>query len=238
MSEYEQEDFEGIDPEPQGQPQGQPQPDDPYADRFHAIENGLYNLAQHVVNMGQYEEEPAEPQSFPEMTLRPTAEGGWELVNPEQPEPEGPTPEQLVAQALQPYAPILSAAEKAHTDAVVNNAFDTIVENAKASGQELNFDRTLARDYAEMYAQTGQASSFEDAIKSGVVKAMLIQHQLGQVSNQEREDHLKALAQHRAGPGAGGAASESPEVPTGTDAYDRNQEQFFNARRGALRPVS
>lgn len=236
MGEYESE-FDNLDPEPDlGQQQAPPQQEpqaDPAAARMDALERGLYQLA-HLYMQDQEGYEEPQPQEVPELRLRVNPQtGAWEPYQ-EQQEPQQPDVNQLVEQALAPHMPRLEQFERAEGEHRINQAFETIAGNLAQhnNGEEVKFSRATARAHAEYLASSGQAPTFEDAVKAGVAHALLERKQIEEELRGANQDHLKALAEHRPEPGAGGNASPRAETPTGQDAYDRVKDQFFSERRG------
>jgi hypothetical protein len=172
---------------------------------------------------------PSEPQQPPELRLRVNPDSGaWETVGPEPESPPDPAEvaEQLVAERMAPYEPMLNIAQNQMLDSQCSQAFQTI----RSQVPDMVFDDTDARFYAEQAAQTGQARTFEDALKMGVARSAQREQQRREAYQAEQQQHLQKLAEARQEP-EGGAAAPARETPRGTNAYEEVQKQFFADRR-------
>jgi hypothetical protein len=222
--------FDELDPEPQAEPQTQTEPQYVPREDFESLRYGVAQLAHYLA--AQQNQEPSEPQAVPELRLAVNPQtGAWEPVQ-EQAAPIDPAEaaRQAAMEAIAPYQPMLAASREQAVNQQVAQAFATV----KANGVE--FDEQEAYEQAELLAATGQVSNFADAIKGGISRAMLRDQQRRQAWEAERSEHLDKLASGRQEPPASGSASPAGEVPTGADAYHRNQEAFF-AAKGQLRSV-
>lgn len=216
--------FDELDPEPQAEP-AQAEPQFVPREQFEELRYGVAQLAHYLASQEQNQAQP-EPQSVPELRLAVNPQtGAWEPVQ-EQPAPIDPAEaaRQAAHEAVAPYQPMLNAAREQAVNQQMSSAF------AAVKAQGIEFNEQEAYEQAELLAATGQVNNFADAVKGGISRAMLRDQQRRQAWEAERSEHLDKLASGRQEPSSGGSASPAGEVPTGADAYHRNQENFFQSR--------
>jgi hypothetical protein len=220
-------------------PSGDAQPEYVTRDQFDEMRHQHLQMAHVLANylQGGFEQEPQEPREITMPSMRYNPETGMLDPVPAEPEPVDPEEiarmraEELINERLGPVLPVLDVVQKEISERQINSAFDRL-----KSDQNLNFDNKGAEMFANAFisSQPPGSVSFAQAVQVGAAMAIEYEQRIREQRDTDEQARFDALANGRTAPAGNGAGAARLEtVPTGADAYEQVQRDFFAGRRAA-----